>query len=115
MKLVKSIIIVLVIFSIFFSFGYAISEPKPVLYGQVFNGNNSADGANVTIYLQSNSSDNITFVVGNGINSSYWKGNLNNLNRDVQNGDVIIIHITNGQNETSRSYIVNLNDINVSL
>jgi uncharacterized protein (UPF0333 family) len=45
------------------SFVYAQQNLKPVLYGQVFNGNQSADGSIVTVYPQNNQSDNLTDIV----------------------------------------------------
>ena len=66
---------------------------KPILYGQAFDGNASADGSIVAVYPLNNASDSLTDIVGIGGNfnvSSYWKVNLNDLNTNVQNGDVII-------------------------
>ena len=55
---------------------------KPILYGQIFNGNASVDGAIVTVYPFVNSSDNLTDTVGVGGNvnlSSYYQVNSVNL------------------------------------
>jgi len=86
---------------------------KPILYGQAFDGNASADGSIVAVYPLNNASDSLTDIVGIGGNfnvSSYWKVNLNDLNTNVQNGDVIIINLTDGGDHTSRAYTVDLSD-----
>ena len=57
-------------------------DPLPVLYGQAFDGDVSADDAIVTVYPEGNQSDNITDIVGvNGQTNltSYWKLNKFNL------------------------------------
>ena len=95
------------------AYAYAASDPKPVLYGQAFDGVVPADGATVTVYPQNNQSDTLTDTVGETGNtgvSSYWKVNLQHLSRDVQNGDVVVIHLTNGEDETQRTYVVNVDD-----
>ncbi len=91
---------------------------KPVLYGQFFNGNLNADGSTVTVYPQNAPSDNLTDFVGqNGsMNlSTYWSINLNNLNTNIQNGNIIVVQISNGVSTTTRFYTVNLNDGTVNL
>ena len=98
------------IFAFIASFVYAQQALQPVLYGQAFNGNSSADGSSISVYPQKNQSDNLTDVVGVGGNfnlSSYWKINLNSLHTELSDGDIIVIHITDGQNESTRYYTVN--------
>ena len=88
--------------------------PKPVLYGQVYDGKTAADGAIVTVYPQDNPADTLTDIVGptgNVAFTGYWKINLFNFKyTNVQNGDVIVVKVTQGGNETIRNYTVNLND-----
>jgi hypothetical protein len=84
---------------------------KPVLYGQAFDGAVPADGAIVSVYPQSNSSDRITDIVGVGGNfniSGYWKANLFNLNKDITTGEIIVVNLTSATNQTFRYYTVNL-------
>jgi len=83
----------------------------PVIFGQMFDGTTPADGSIVTVYPQSDPSDTVTDIVGPTGNfgvSSYWKVNLNNLATDVQNGDVIVVNISNGNSNTVRFYTVNM-------
>jgi len=112
-KVIKKVIILCFIFALSIGIAYAASDPKPVLYGQAFDGLAPADGLTVTVFPESNESDILTDIVGVTGNtglSSYWKVNLQHLSRDVQNGDVVIIHLTDGIDETQRTYVVNLND-----
>lgn len=102
-------------FIIALSVGIAIAAtvPKPVLYGQAFDGLVPADGSIVVVYPQSNSSDKLNDTVGAAGNtglSSWWKVNLANLNTNVQNGNIIIVNITDGVDEAQKTYVVNLND-----
>src|SRR3989344_3368780 len=115
MKLAKKGMMILCLLMIVLAIGtaYAINDPKPVLYGQAFDGLAAADGSTLTVYPQSNPADTLVDIVGaegnTGI-SSFWKINLANLQTNVQNGNIVIIHITDGVDETQKSYVVNLND-----
>jgi hypothetical protein len=60
---IKFILLFLCVSIVSVSFVYAQQNLKPVLYGQVFNGNQSADGSIVTVYPQNNQSDNLTDIV----------------------------------------------------
>ena len=92
---------------------YAANDPKPILYGQLFDGVTPADGSTVTVYPQSNQADSISDTVGvtgNTALSSYWKTNLGNLDGSVSDNDVIVISATDGDRETTRTYTTDLND-----
>lgn len=94
------------VFVILFA-SYVNAVPFPVLYGQAFNGDTSADGSIVTAYPQSNQSNTLTDVVGlSGETnlSTYWQINLNKLNTDFKDGDIIVLHISDGENESTRYY-----------
>ena len=102
-----------VFFIIILSIGLAnaLVDPKPVLYGQAFDGAVAADGSIVTIYPQNNVSDKLSDTVGAAGNvgvSSYWKLELNDLDTNVQNGDIIVINLSDGVSYTTRSYTVDL-------
>ena len=108
-----SINFVSVFFIIILSIGLAnaLVDPKPVLYGQAFDGAVAADGSIVTIYPQNNVSDKLSDTVGAAGNvgvSSYWKLELNDLDTNVQNGDIIVINLSDGVSYTTRSYTVDL-------
>src|SRR3989344_641957 len=120
MKLNQIVIVFIISIALISGTAFAVSTLSPILHGYALDGTASADGSIVTVYPQSNSSDNLTDIVGPNGNtnlSSEWKINLNNLNKDLQNGDVIVIKITNGSSTTTRTYTVNLADgaVNLSL
>ena len=109
----KGVTILCLIIALSIGIAYAATEPKPVLYGQAFNGAVPADGATVAVYPQSNSSDKLTDTVGVAGNaglSSWWKVNLANLYTNVQNGNIIIVNLTDGVDETQKTYVVDLSD-----
>lgn len=88
------------------------ADLKPIIYGQAFDGNDPADGSTVTVYPLSDAEDSLTDTVGPDGNtelSSYWKVNLNHLNTGVEDDDIIIINLSNGNSHTSRTYTVDLN------
>ncbi|MBI2559453.1 putative metal-binding motif-containing protein [Candidatus Woesearchaeota archaeon] len=109
----KGVTILCLIIAISIGVAYAATEPKPVLYGQAFDGLNPADGATVTVYPQAVPLDTLTDTVGatgnTGI-SSWWKINLANLQTNVQNGNIVVVGLTNGVKETSRTYTVDESD-----
>ncbi len=113
LSLKKSLIFFLIcIFSISSVFAQQ-NNLKPILYGQAFDGNNAADGSTITAYPLSDPTDTLIDTVGPLGNfgvSSYWKVNLNNLNTNVLNDDVIVIDLSGGNSQTSRTYAVNLDD-----
>jgi hypothetical protein len=88
-------------------------SPKPILYGQAYDGLAPANGADITVYPESDPTDTITDIVGvtgNSGLSGYWKANLFNLDKDLQNGDKVFVHLSDGVKETTRSYIVDLSE-----
>ena len=112
MKNINQIALAFVISLVLFSgIAFAVNNGKPIIFGQMLDGANSADGSIVAAYPQNNSSDNLTDIVGAAGNTGqpgYWKINLNNLITNIQNGQVIVVKITNGNSTTTRLYTVNL-------
>jgi hypothetical protein len=103
----------LILFFVIILSSYVYAIPYPVLYGQAFNGVNPADGSIVTAYLENNQSNTVTDVVGiSGETnlSTYWQINLNRFNTDFANGDIIEIHISDGENESTRIYLYDSED-----
>jgi hypothetical protein len=58
-------------------------------------------------------------LCGNANLSSYWKINLNNLKTDLTDNDVIVIHVSDGENETTKLFNIDMsqgvNLINLNL
>ena len=109
----KSLLVFFFVGILAFGIVHAQINPKPILYGQAFNGVAAADGSTVNVYPQNSPGDALSDTVGAAGNtglSSYWKVNLNNLNTDVNNGDKIVINLTDGIYYTVKTYEVNLND-----
>src|SRR3989338_6193429 len=97
MKNINQIALAFVISLVLFSgIAFAVNNGKPIIFGQMLDGANSADGSIVAAYPQNNSSDNLTDIVGAAGNTGqpgYWKINLNNLITNIQNGQVIVVKI----------------------
>ena len=108
----KKAILLLILITLIASFVYA-EQPVPVLHGEAYDGENYAADADITVYPQDNPSDTITDIVGvNGITKleGHWKANLNNLATDLEEGDIVVVHITDGIKETSVTYTVDLSE-----
>ncbi len=114
----KSVLILLIVGLAGIAYGQL--NPEPVLFGTGYDGLVPADGATLEAYPESSPDDKVTDVVGvlgkSGI-SGYWKANLNNLEAELENGDVIIVRLFDGIKQTMRKYIVDLMDgaINITL